>query len=289
MNGVINNTTMLVGRQGYLRAQAKVDKALERLATGKRIHRASDDPAGMIAADKLGIRRVTLEELIKVSEQASRMLDAAEGALSEITTLAEELNGLTVSAANRSGTTVAEREAMQIEAESIVQAMAHIVKTTRFGGKLILKDGDGMMLNDRWIGYNGLDAENLGRTSIEVTDPATGDTRTEVFSLQDIRSGRLTLAGGDTEHAQKVVQAFIKDISARRAGIGLQQKYTFGHQLDAMRTEHENTTAAESAIRDADFATEMSEFIRGSVLREASLSVMQIGQQQALKALSLLG
>src|SRR5687767_800459 len=73
MNGIGTNMALLVGRQGFMRSQAAMERALERLATGKRINRASDDPSGLLAADALGARRVTLEDMIKRSERVSRM------------------------------------------------------------------------------------------------------------------------------------------------------------------------------------------------------------------------
>jgi flagellin len=289
MSGIGTNMAMLVGRQGFMRSQAAMERALERLATGKRINRASDDPSGLIAADALGARRVTLEDMIKRSERVSRMLDIADGAYAEIETLAQELGGLVVSAANRSGTTGAEREAMQIEANSIVGTMVHIIQNTTHDGKLLLNDGAGAEFNGQWITLNAMDPETLGQTTIQVLDPQTGDPRAETYTLHDLRNGPLNLLDGDMEKAQKVVKAFIDTVAQRRAHIGAQQKYTYGHQLDALRTEHENTTAAESAIRDADFAQETSNLIRGQVLREASMAVMKLGQQQAWKALGLLG
>jgi flagellin len=260
------NIAMLVGRQGFMKAQAVMDKAMERLITGKRINRASDDPAGLIAADKLAARRVTLEEIIKQSELLSHALDAAEGALGEVQTLAQDLVGIVVTAANRDGLSQGEREALQVEANGVVDGIRHLIRTSSFKGTAILVKGVGADLNGRWIGFSGFDPDKL---SI------------------DALTGELNLVDGDIEAAQRLVEGFVEGITNLRAHIGSQQKYML--KTDGLRLEHENTTAAESAIRDADFAEEVSNLVRGQVLREASAAVMQIAQQQAQSALSLLG
>ncbi len=289
MNGINTNITLLIGRHGCMRAQATMDKAMERLVTGKRINRASDDPSGLIAADNLKARRVTIEELIAGAEMASRMLDAAEGGLGEIANLAQELNGLVLAAASTGAGGQGEREALEVEAGAIIRAMAHIITTTTFNGKRILADGSGMDYNGRWMSVGGMDISRMGVVSVERVDPTTGDVTVVRYNLGDILNGPLNLVNGDLESAQLVAESVVKSLAMARAAIGAQQKYTLGSRIDTLRTEHENTTAAESLIRDADFAEEVSTLIRGQVLRDASLAVMRIGQEQARRALELLG
>lgn len=60
--------------------QRAIARTMERLATGKRLNRASDDPAGMSAATGLSARRATLEEVIKSAERNHFLLSAADGA-----------------------------------------------------------------------------------------------------------------------------------------------------------------------------------------------------------------
>lgn len=285
---VNTNLAMLVGQQGFLKAQSVMDQAMERLITGKRINRASDDPSGMIAADKLGARRVTIEEIIERAEFASHMLDAADGALGELSGLAQELSGLIVTAANRAGLSEGEREALQVEANGVIEGMRHLLRTTSFNGEKILIKGAGVDVSGRWIGVSGFDLDQLGLFQHTYTDE-NGDEVTASYTLDDLMNGELNLVDGDAEVAQKLAEAFAKNITDRRAFIGAHQKYALTYQVDTLRTEHENTAAAESAIRDADLAEEVSSFVRGQVLREASMTVMQIAQQQAKSALGLLG
>ena len=82
------------------RAQAGVGDSLEKLATGKRINRASDDPSGLVAAETLKVDRTKLDRTIRGFERESSFLGAKDGALSALGDLVLELEGIVVSAAN---------------------------------------------------------------------------------------------------------------------------------------------------------------------------------------------
>lgn len=293
---VHTSLSAMVAKRTLAKSQEVINKAMERLATGRRINRASDDPSGLIAADSLGARRVTLEEVIKKAEHAGAFLDTAEGSLSVIQDLLTELGGTVVSAANTGATSQGEREALQIEANSVVRAIEHIIGNTSFNGKKILAEGDGLMLEGVWLGVNRLDPSRMGRITAPPPEnaPETPEGQAppepRTFGLLDIvTGGGLNLVDGDLELAQKSVEAAIATVSGMRSGIGSLQKYTLGHQMNVVRTEHEVTAAAESQIRDADFAQEVSNLARGQAMQQASMFALQAAQQQTRRALQLLG
>lgn len=281
------NIAALMSRHNYARAQAVIDRSMERLATGKRINRASDDPSGLVAADRLADRRVTLEETLKAAERSRYMLDAAEGTLSEIDSMMIELSGLVVAAANTGATSVAEREAMQIEASSLIHAMSHIVQTTTFNGKALLAEGASARVNGSSIWIGSVDLHRLGMVTRRETDD-TGEEVTRTYSLGDLLSGRGSLVDGDMELAQEIVDKASAQITNQRTALGAYTKYTLGSEANVLEIELENTIAAESLIRDADIAEEMSNLIRADILRQASATTMQFAQQQVWNALSLL-
>lgn len=118
--------------------QQSVQTSLERLATGKKINRASDDPSGMVAANELKYRQVKIDKLIERFEFEETRLGATEGGLAVVQDMLHELNGLVVSNANTGGLSEAEREAIGVEAQSIIDGINHITTTTFFKGEQIL-------------------------------------------------------------------------------------------------------------------------------------------------------
>lgn len=115
---------------------------LERLATGLRINRGADDPAGLIASEGLRAEIRTIEQAIDNSVRASNVVSTAEGALTEVSALLLQLQDLLVSSANDGGLTEGEVTANQLEIDSILDSIDRIANTTTFAGKKLL-DGSG--------------------------------------------------------------------------------------------------------------------------------------------------
>lgn len=259
------------------RAQDVVKTAAERLATGKRINRGSDDPAGLIASESLEARRRELANQIQGAERAGYVLGAAEGGLAVIQDLLTSLNGLAVKAANKSGLSAAERESTQLEADSVLQAIDYVVATTTFNNNKILQDGATFSIGDSGFAFAGIDTKTLGAARGEVRTPGAnpGDpdiVEEKTFTLADVASGRAAnLDSGDTQTAQRVIKSALDSISGIRARIGAYQRYDLQSKIASGSVELENTTAAQSSIRDADLAKELTELFRGRILEQASL------------------
>lgn len=115
---------------------------LERLATGLKINRGSDDPAGLIASEALRSEIRGIEQTIENSVRASNVISTAEGALAEVSSLLLQLQDLLVSSANDGGLTKEEIAANQLEVDSILDSLDRIANTTTFAGRKLL-DGSG--------------------------------------------------------------------------------------------------------------------------------------------------
>lgn len=131
------------------------------------------------------------------------------------------------------------------------------------------------------LGIGNVAARSIGRTS------NTGGT---VFNLADLGAGKsLNLEDGDLDTAQKAVRSAIKEVSTLRGRLGSFQQNTIGATIRSLGVSLENTTAAESAIRDTDFASESAELTRSQILVSASTSALSIANAQPQNVLSLLG
>lgn len=137
-----------------------------------------------------------------------------------------------------------------------------------------------------------------GKVSIGIDDVAVrklgqytdSDSLTE-YHLDDLGSGK-GLNVVDAEHmsqAQKVVSAAIEEVSTLRGRLGAFQKNTIGANIRSLNVAIENTAAAESAIRDTDFATETAALTRSQILVQSSATILGLANQQPQTALQLLG
>ena len=131
------------------------------------------------------------------------------------------------------------------------------------------------------LGIENVAARHLGRN--------TDDSGT-IYNLDDLGAGKgLNVVDGNLEEAQKVVDAAIAQISGLRGRIGAFQKNIVGATIRSLGIALENTSAAESSIRDTDFATETAELTRSQILVNASTNVLGIANSQPQAVLSLLG
>ena len=97
------------------------------------------------------------------------------------------------------------------------------------------------------------------------------------------------MKNGDLSAAQKIVDASIKQVSGMRGRLGAFQKYTVGATINSLGVALENTAAAESAIRDTDFADETATLTRQQILVQAATQVLSIANLQPQAVLALLG
>jgi flagellin len=108
--------------------------------------------------------------------------------------------------------------------------------------------------------------------------------------LASLGSGQTNdLSSGNFTAGQRIVRAAINQVSSLRGRIGAFQKDTLASTINALQVQFENTAAAESAIRDADFATETSDLTRAQILVNSATATLQLANAQPRNALSLLG
>lgn len=112
--------------------------SLERLSTGLRINRGKDDPAGLIASQNLRAEQSALSAAIKNAERADQVVNIAEGGLNEVSGLLTELQGLLTATANDAGLSREEKEANQLQIDSILQTIDRVAASTSFQGKKLL-------------------------------------------------------------------------------------------------------------------------------------------------------
>lgn len=277
MLSVNTSMSLMIGHRSLMSAHSIVQQAAERIMTGKRINRASDDPDGVIAVSEMDIQIATLKKDIKTLGDREGLLGAQEGALSVMGDLLLELEGLVVTAANRGGLSDEEREGLQIQADEVLQGLDHVWTTARLKGERL---------------FEGLFTTTAGivRYGEKESDSASGGAGDGLrAALAALGSGQaLNLVDGDIEAAQESVKAAVKHVNLRREGIGNEIKNSIEPRRNAMLVELENITQAKSDIEDADIAQEMSNLIRGQILEQASIYSILMARQQPNAVLQLL-
>jgi flagellin len=140
MARINTNVPSLIARSNLERTQRDLDLRLERLATGLRINRGKDDPAGLIISERLRSDIRGAEQGIKNAERASAVIATTESSLSEVNDLLNSIKALVVEAANSGAFSDSELDANQAQIDSAIDSITRISNTARFAG-LSLLDG----------------------------------------------------------------------------------------------------------------------------------------------------
>ena len=109
MSRINTNVSSLIAQRVLRKNNNDLNLSLERLSTGLRINRGADNPAGLIASENLRAEKVGLAKAISNAERASNVIGTAEGGLSEVSSLLNELQGLVNEAANSGGLSAEDR------------------------------------------------------------------------------------------------------------------------------------------------------------------------------------
>ena len=173
---------------------------------------------------------------------------------------------------------------LDVEVELTTTASQNLANVEAFtitgGGADFQLAGEVNIGNKVSIGISNVASREIGRY----------DDGESVFNLSDLGAGAsLNLVDGDLGKAQKVVTNAISEISSLRGRLGAFQKNTVGATIRSLGVSLENTQAAESVIRDTDFASQTAELTRSQILVSSATQVLSIANSQPQNALSLLG
>ena len=187
MSRINTNVSSLLAQRSLAATNQTLNTSLERLSTGLRINRGADDPAGLIASENLRSQQVSITSAIDNAERAEQVVNIAEGGLGEVNSLLLQVQSLVGSSANEAGISDAEKEANQLEIDSIVQTIDRIASTTSFQGTKLL---------------NGtFDFQTAGADATDVEDVTVNAAKLEFGGSRDVE----ILVTGAAERAGTVV------------------------------------------------------------------------------------
>lgn len=138
MSRINTNVQSLLAQRVLGQNNFQLSRSLERLSTGIRVNRGKDDPAGLIASENLRSELAASNAAVKNAERADQVVNIAEGGLQEVSGLLTELQGLLTASANSAGLSTEEKEANQLQIDSILQTIDRVAQATNFQGQKLL-------------------------------------------------------------------------------------------------------------------------------------------------------
>lgn len=266
-----NLSAMNTNRQLGLTTSAQA-KSTEKLSSGFKVNRAGDDAAGLTISEKM---RSQIRGLNKASENAQNgvsLVQTAEGALNEAHSILQRMNEIATQAANDTNTT-SDRGAIKKELDQLSTELTRISSTTQFNTMNLL-DGNFSQKNLQVGALAGQKITiSIGAMSAAGLGVETGDLIVSNFAK-----------AGST---MTKIQAAISQVSAQRSTLGAIQN-RLEYTINNLNTTSENTSSAESLIRDTDMASEMVNYSKNQILAQAGQSMLAQANSANQGVLSLL-
>ncbi len=280
MPRINHNVPAMVTGNSLRQSNRSVQKSLERLSTGMRINRAADDAAGLSVSEQLRTQVRGLNMGARNIQDGIALLNIAEGALIEVESMLQRMRELSIQSANDTLTSV-ERGYIQIEVGELQVEIDRIVSGTQYNSQPLLNGvapwgtAPGGVLH---IGPNSDSATDTIQYQIEPM--TTGSLGVDTASLNVTTQVDSTTAISSLDEA-------LRSVNELRATLGAMTN-RLEHALVNQENQETNMQAAESVIRDSDFALETSTFTRNQILEQSATAMLAQANSAPQSILSLL-
>ncbi|WP_299489572.1 flagellin [uncultured Shewanella sp.] len=294
MLSVHTNHASLIGQNAVNKSNDLLTNAMERLSTGLRINSSADDAAGLQIASRLNANIIGMQTASRNVSDATSMLQTADGALSEITTIANRQKELAIQAAN--GVNSAEDlKSLDKEFQQLTTETERIMTETTFAGNAlfdVLDSGVNFQIgasNSETLSaqVDFIDVEKFGMTDaqgnggrVELTSISLTDTSEAI----DFYAGK---DGSGAAGAMEAIDGLLNLIGETRSSLGANIN-RLGHTASNLANVTQHTQEASSRIMDADFAVESANMTKNQLLVQAGTNILSSTNQNTGLVLGLL-
>ena len=270
------NVSSIAAQRSLSTNNRQAENTLSKLSSGSRITRAADDAAGLAISEKLKAQISSVNQANRNANDGISMVQTAEGGLDEISNMLTRLRELSIqSASDTVGDT--ERTFTNMEYQNLKQEIERISQVTEFNGVKLL-NGEGEKL-DFQIGVNNNDFQ----------DRITYDVGFSNAKIESLGIGDITVETKDgAQTALANIDSAIEKVSGQRANLGAIQNRLISTSKN-LEITNENLSAANSRIRDVDYAMASAQNAKNNILNQAGTSVLSQANAQGQNALRLLG
>jgi flagellin len=264
------NVAAINAHRQLLNTESKMNLSMEKLSSGYRINRASDDAAGLAIANRLRTNTKSLTVASRNVTEGKALLQIAEGSANKVEDILERMKELATQASS-ANTSTTDKSKINAEFTALKSEITRIVEDTKYQGTALL---DGNFSGTFQVGStNGTSAQinisisSLSLSTLSLTSTTVDSTTNAQSALTSIDSAIDTLA-----------------TTLGNIGAGMNRlDYTYSNLQVAI----ENFSAAESAIRDVDMASEMVNFTKSQILMQAGTAMLSQANMASQNVLSL--
>lgn len=270
---IMNNVSAVFAQRQLGINSHALQSSLAKLSSGYRINNAGDDAAGLAVSEKMRFQIKGMEQAGRNIQDGISLAQVAEGGLSTVGDILQRLRTLSVQAAN--GTLASsDRMLIQQEVNALVSEIDRMSSSVSFNGtKLLYTVGNSIQLQ---VGASN--GQNLKIQLSSITITGLGISPTGGFNIT---------TSSQATGAISTLDSALTSVLSLRAKIGAASN-RLALTYDFNGIQRENMMAAESRIRDTDFAEEMTNYTRNQILMQASTAMLSQANVSIQSVLSLL-
>jgi flagellin len=278
-----HNISAMITQTSLATANKSMGKSLEKLSTGLRVNRASDDAAGLAVSERLRGQIKGLGRAKMNAQDGIALLQIAEGAANEIDDVLQRQRELAVQASSDTLTST-DRSYLDLEFKQLSDEVDRITKSAQYNTMTLL-DGTGFGAGTGGsVLHIGANAGAADEIKVQIGSISTGSIGMSTSGTNMV--GVSTQASATS--AITAVDSALDKVNRLRADLGSYIN-RLEHTINNISNQEYNTQDAEARIRDVDFATETTQFTRNQILVQSSTSMLSQANNTPQSVLSLLG
>ena len=262
-------------------------KSLEKLSSGLRINKAADDASGLAIADKLRTQASSVSQAIKNASSGIALVQIADKAMAEDSNILDIVKQKLIQAGTAT-TTSAGRNAIAKDIKKLLEQVDNIASQTNYNGLYLLQTSSSVRSTTSTLTFQmGELSSDIITTDGGISANITGLALTSLRSIvsADSNGDKLTQTAAQTMMSK--IDNALNSLNKWRANFGSTQ-----NQLESatrnMMTQVTNIKAAESVIRDVDYAEESANFNKYNIIAQAGTYAMSQANQVQQNVLKLL-
>ena len=284
---IINHNLSAMFAQRQLKVNdLALNKDMEKLASGMRINRASDDASGLAVSEKMRAQIRGLNQASKNAANGISFVQTTEGYLQEMQDVLQRLRELSVQASNGIYSTE-DRMQIQVEVSQLVDEIDRVASHAQFNGMNMLtgrfarEGAENTITNSMWF-HIGANMDQRERVYIATMT-------TEGLGVRDIGSQEfIDLRNADgANRAIGILDDALQLVSKQRADLGAYQN-RMEMAIKGIDSGAENLLASESRIRDSDMANEMVNYTKNNIMVQAATAMLAQANAKSQGVLQLL-
>lgn len=262
-----HNMSAIFANRQMQQVAGRLDKSIEKLASGQAINRAGDDASGLAVSEKMRTQINGLVQAEKNAQNGLSFIQVAEGSFQQINDILQRVRALSIQSANGIYSN-SDRTQIQVEVSQLIDEIDRVSTSSEFN-RMKMLTGDYARNSKTGSMFFHVGANSNQRIRVYIT--TIGARALNLFDAEGNKRSISTV--GQANAMIGYVDLALEKLNRQRADLGAYYN-RMENTVNALTRSYENLMAADSRIRDADMAAVMVDFTRDQILIQTGVAML---------------